>query len=160
MRGRTSHEDLARALALNPSLRLKRPPAASREKTATPLPSGATALGQPQARAARRDYKSELLQQFELCGIPAPVLEFCFHPKRKWRWDFCWPERMVAVEYQGGIYGQKKTGHQTVGGMERDCLKFSEGAALGYRVLPINARMVVDGTALDLIEKALAYRAQ
>ena len=31
-----------------------------------------------------------------------PVREYIFHPKRKWRFDFYFPERKLAVEIEGG----------------------------------------------------------
>lgn len=35
-------------------------------------------------------------------GAPPFVREHRFHPTRKWRLDFCWPEQMLAVELEGG----------------------------------------------------------
>jgi len=165
MRNRTTNAELAAVLARNRDLHLKRP------QKALILPSAVLGAGsatvprqapvapvEPQARAARRDYKAELRDQLEVSGVPAPVLEFRFHPVRKWRFDMAYPARKVAIEYQGGIYHQGKQGHQTTAGIERDCLKFSSAASMGWLLLPVNAGMVRDGTALDLIIKALDYR--
>jgi hypothetical protein len=60
---------------------------------------------------------------------------------------------MVACEIQGGIW--TKSGHTTGAGIERDCLKASMAAALGWRVLPVTRAMIEDGTAIDLIRQAL-----
>lgn len=159
MRNRTTPIELAQAMARNPDLRLRKPVKASRAVSATLPHPDPIAASRPKARA-RRDYKEELRDQLRVAGVPDPDTEFRFHPTRKWRWDFCWPDSryLVAVEYQGGIYNQGKQGHQTTAGIERDCLKFSWGAALGWRLLPINAGMVRDGTALDLIIRALYGR--
>ena len=35
---------------------------------------------------------------------PEPELEYRFHPFRKWRFDFAWPEQKVAVEMEGGVF--------------------------------------------------------
>lgn len=102
----------------------------------------------------KRDYKQEFLSQLKIARVPQPISEFRFHPVRKWRFDFAYPGEKLAIEYQGGVY-YKGMGHQTVGGMERDCLKFSSAAALGWRVMPINAGMVRRGEALQLVIEAL-----
>ncbi|WDF96101.1 hypothetical protein [Aeromonas dhakensis] len=34
----------------------------------------------------------------QLVGFPDPATELLFHPKRKWRLDYAWPARMIAVE--------------------------------------------------------------
>ncbi len=158
MRGRTTDIELAEAIARNTQLRLKRPAKALGSPDPQgngKLQAGANVASARHTPQPRRDYKEELRDQLRVAGVPDPDTEFCFHPTRKWRWDFCWPDKLVAVEYQGGIYNQGKQGHQTTVGIERDCLKFSWGAALGWRLLPINAGMVRDGTALDLIIRAL-----
>lgn len=102
-----------------------------------------------------KDYKAEFLFQLRAAGIALPVAEFCFHPVRKWRFDFAFVGEKVAVEYQGGVYFAGKSGHSNVKGQERDCLKFSTAASMGWRVLPINAGMVRRGEALQLVEQAL-----
>ena len=104
--------------------------------------------------ANRRDYKAEFLSQLRLCGINLPVMEHRFHPSRRWRFDFAYPDKKLAIEYQGGVY-MNKSGHSNVSGMERDCLKFSSAAALGWRVMPINAGMVRRGEAVQLVAEAL-----
>src|SRR3954471_20489245 len=103
---------------------------------------------------ARRDYKAEFLFQLSAAKLPVPVTEFRFHPVRKWRFDFAFVESKLAVEYQGGVYFAGKSGHSNVKGQERDCLKFSTAASMGWRVMPINAGMVLRGEALQLVEQA------
>ena len=106
-------------------------------------------------RAPKRDYKAEFLFHLRAAKLPAPVTEFVFHPERKWRFDFCYVEQKIAIEYQGGIYF-KGMGHQTTHGIERDCEKFTEASLMGYRLILITAKTVRDGTALQWIERALA----
>src|SRR5678815_1231604 len=60
---------------------------------------------------------------------PRPQREYRFHDARKWRFDFAWPEIKLAVE----IEGQGR--HQTFIGFRRDCDKYNEALALGWRVL-------------------------
>jgi hypothetical protein len=62
-------------------------------------------------------------------GILAPAREYKFHPDRRWRFDFAWPDLKLAVE----IEGQGR--HQTFIGFRRDCDKYNAALALGWRVL-------------------------
>src|SRR5690606_39740371 len=36
--------------------------------------------------------------------LPEPVREYRFHPERRWRFDFAWPDLRVAAEVEGGIH--------------------------------------------------------
>jgi hypothetical protein len=60
---------------------------------------------------------------------------------------------MVAVEVVGGVWIKSK--HTTGSGINRDCLKMSMAAAVGWRVLPVTREMIEDGTAIELIAQAL-----
>lgn len=62
-----------------------------------------------------------------------PVREYPFHPTRKWRFDFAWPDVKVAVEIEGGIY--KIGRHQRPEGFRKDCEKYNEATRLGWSVL-------------------------
>lgn len=84
-----------------------------------------------------------------------------FAPPRRWRADFvirpprC-PVRKhapVLVEVDGGSWTGGR--HTTGTGFERDCLKLAEAVILGYRVIRVTPRMVEDGRALALVERAL-----
>lgn len=84
-----------------------------------------------------------------------PVLEYRFHPERRWRFDLAFPDALVAVEVDGGAWVQGR--HTSGAGFEADCVKLSHAAALGWRVLRVTPRMVRDGLALTLVLAALAY---
>lgn len=80
--------------------------------------------------------------------------EFSFHPKRKWRFDYVFPTRMVAIEYEG-LFSQKSR-HTTVKGYSEDCQKYNEAALLGYTLLRFTAKEVESGHALDAINRAMS----
>lgn len=65
--------------------------------------------------------------------LPEPVAEFRFHPDRRWRFDYAWPDRKVAVEIDGGVWIQGRHNHPT--GYLRDMEKLNAAAELGWRVL-------------------------
>jgi hypothetical protein len=64
-------------------------------------------------------------------GTPVEY-EYRFHPVRRWRFDAAFPERMIAVEIDGGAFSQGR--HVRGAGFRKDCEKFNEAAFLGWRV--------------------------
>ena len=94
-----------------------------------------------------------LVTRLERAGLPTGVGQHPVVTGRQFRFDRAWPEHMVAVEVMGGVW--IKSGHTTGSGIERDCLKASMAAALGWRCLPVTRSMIEDGTAIELISQAL-----
>lgn len=85
-----------------------------------------------------------------------PVREFRFHPERKWRFDFCFPEEKVAVEIEGlSRHGSR---HATFSGYREDCRKYAEAVLLGWRVFRVTTEMVISGEAIDYVLKVLPRR--
>ena len=84
---------------------------------------------------------------------PGLEREYKFHPVRKWRFDFCWPEHDLAVEIDGGIFNGGR--HVRPLGFIRDMEKRNEATLAGWRVLHVTPKMLEDGTAMQLIERAL-----
>lgn len=83
---------------------------------------------------------------------PGVVAEFRFHPERRWRFDYAWPDKMIAFEQEGGVW---TGGRHTRGkGYENDCIKYSEAAILGWTVIRATTSMIKDGRANLLLEKA------
>lgn len=76
-------------------------------------------------------------------GLPKPVRELRFAPPRRWRFDFAFPDHLVAVEIEGGIYSGGR--HTRGKGYEADCEKYNQAvAAGGWRVLRFTAGMLRD----------------
>lgn len=94
-----------------------------------------------------------LLYQIKVSGLPKPVREARFHPTRRWRFDLCYPDFMVAVEIEGGIWTGGR--HTTGKGFEADCIKYSEAALLGWMVIRVTGGMIKSGLALHMIGRAL-----
>lgn len=88
-----------------------------------------------------------------MAKMPVPEREYRFHPTRRWRFDFAWPDRRVAVEVEGGVWVGGR--HVQGTGFEKDCEKYSEAASLGWRVLRVTPRHIRQGRALEWIGKAL-----
>ncbi len=64
---------------------------------------------------------------------PVPQYQFAKEIGRKWAFDFCWPEKLVAVEIDGGEF--VSGGHNRGVQMKRDREKDREATKLGWKVL-------------------------
>ena len=71
---------------------------------------------------------------------PQPVREYRFHPTRKWRFDFAWPEARVAVEVEGGTWDRGR--HTRGAGYAGDCAKYNAAVMSGWRVLRFTSDML------------------
>ena len=72
-------------------------------------------------------------------GLPKPELEFRFCEERKFRFDFAWPEYMVYLEVEGGVW--TRGAHGRGSGIVRDIDKSNLATEYGWRplrVLPKN----------------------
>lgn len=85
--------------------------------------------------------------------LPEPARELKFHPDRRWRFDFGWPERKIAAEVEGGVYSGGR--HTRGAGFTADCEKYNAAAALGWRVLRFTPAMIESGLAVQTLEAVL-----
>jgi hypothetical protein len=85
-------------------------------------------------------------------GLPAPDRERRFALPRKWAFDYCWPDEMVALEVEGGVW---TGGRHTRGkGFINDMEKYSEAAIRGWCVLRCTPQSLLTSEMLDMIERA------
>ena len=100
---------------------------------------------------------SELESRFEIIahlrGWPPHEREYRFCPSRRWRFDFAWPDRMIAVELEGGIWTGGR--HTRGSGFSRDLEKYNWAALLGWRVLRYTGDMLDSGAGLDILDALL-----
>ena len=87
--------------------------------------------------------------------LPKPVREHRFHPTRRWRFDFAWPDQKIAVEVDGVLPGRGGR-HQRMAGFDADTEKTNAAAILGWKVLRFTPRAVNSGEAVQTIERAFA----
>ena len=102
---------------------------------------------------SKSKFEDWLFFQIKAICLPLPEREFRFHPTRKWRFDFSWPDRMLAAELAGAVYSQGR--HTRGKGFTEDCRKYSEAAILGWRILHLTTQMIPSGEAVAVIERAL-----
>jgi very-short-patch-repair endonuclease len=86
-------------------------------------------------------------------GLKDFVREYRFMPPRRYRFDFAWPDKKIALEVEGGTW---TNGRHTRGkGYESDCEKYDEAALLGWKVLRFTTNMVRDGRAINFIKRSI-----
>lgn len=77
--------------------------------------------------------EESVLNRIRWAGMEMPEREFRFHPQRRWRFDFAWPDRKLAVECEGGIFSFGR--HTRGAAYSKDCEKYNQSALLGWTVL-------------------------
>lgn len=86
------------------------------------------------------------------CPVPVPEYQFAKSVGRKFRFDAAWPELEIPIglDIQGSIC--KNGGHNTGGGMSKDCEKFCIAATLGWRVMPCTYPQFNGGKVYEWLE--------
>ena len=89
--------------------------------------------------------------------FPYFTREYRFHPVRKWRFDFAWPEYKIALEIEGGVWltGKRKSRHLTGKGFTQDIIKYNEAACLGWIVIRVTPDQVKDNLALYWLDQIM-----
>lgn len=111
----------------------------------------------PKTTWKRSPLERDLELQLKSAKSPSWQAEFRFDAKRRWRFDFAWPEKAIAVEVMGGTW---RGGRHTRGaGYEQDCEKSNAAQRAGWRVFKYTSRMVKSGhAAKDIMEILNAAR--
>jgi len=74
--------------------------------------------------------------------LPQPQRNYRFDPSRRFRFDYAWPDELVAVELEGGTWIRGR--HVRGRGFERDCQKYNLAALYGWTVLRFTSNMLDD----------------
>lgn len=100
---------------------------------------------------ARKDTLPQLLADKAVAGgLPAPLVEYPFarHIGRKFQADCCWLEAKLIVEVQGAV-------HRIKDKFKRDRERSQVVASLGYRLMFVSPAEVKDGSAVEIVRRAL-----
>ena len=105
--------------------------------------------------------QSFLWQVKHATDVAVPLPAYRFHLERKWEFDFAWPDVLIAVEIEGGIWRGRGFGSKTSanpGGAHshptqilRDIEKYNEAARMGWRVFRFTTDMVDSGEAIAFL---------
>ncbi|GAJ77628.1 hypothetical protein JCM18905_3519 [Vibrio sp. JCM 18905] len=74
-----------------------------------------------------------LLQHIRALKLEVPMSEYRFHETRRWRFDFAYPDQLLAIEVEGGTWSNGR--HNRAKGYEADCEKYNMAALRGWTVL-------------------------
>ncbi len=91
-----------------------------------------------------------LFNQIKMLGIIEPIKELKFHPTRKWRFDFAWPDKKISVECEGGTWSNGA--HNRGTHFESDCEKYNEATRLGWKIFRFTGDMIKRGEAALYIQ--------
>jgi very-short-patch-repair endonuclease len=80
-------------------------------------------------------------------GIATPDVEHRFHPQRKWKFDFAWPEIKVAIEVEG------RGRHQRPGGFVKDCEKYNTAESMGWHIYRWPASYINKSRIEEIVEE-------
>ena len=95
-----------------------------------------------------------LQQQFPQAEV---VKELQFHPDRKWRFDYAFPSRKIAIEIDGAIWALGR--HNRPRGYLNDMEKLNTAASMGWLVLRFSTDERFYLSTRRLIDVTLAQRA-
>lgn len=94
--------------------------------------------------------------------LPQPIAEYKFHPDRKWRFDFAWIEKKIALEVEGGIWQRKygAGGHNRGSGMIRDMEKYNSATKLGWQIYRFSSDQMDQQKTHDFLFEVLRQKAR
>jgi very-short-patch-repair endonuclease len=82
-----------------------------------------------------------------------PEREYTFAPPRRFRFDFCFLDKKLAIEIEGGVWSGGR--HTRGSGYSKDIVKYNMATLLGWRVLRFTTEMVDSGEAINVTLEAL-----
>ncbi len=102
---------------------------------------------------SKSDLEAQFMFQIRACGLPIPEREVRFHKKRRWRFDFAYPDKMLAIEICGGMWIKGR--HNNPISIGKDYEKLNHAQIMGWKVLQFTGDQVKTGEAIRFLEEAL-----
>lgn len=87
-------------------------------------------------------------------GLPEPVAEYRFC-ERRWKFDWAWVDRKLALEVEGGIWIAGGGRHNRPAGMLKDFAKYNRAAVLGWRILKCTPRTLCTTETIEAIRQSM-----
>lgn len=93
-------------------------------------------------------------------GLPAPELEYVFHPTRRFKADYAWPAQKLIVERQGGLWAKEgtraKKAHTMPLAILRDYEKANLAQLVGFTYLQFTPSQLDSGEVIETLRIRLA----
>jgi len=100
--------------------------------------------GKPtQAKKARQAADLSMCVKAVVKEFPPCHVEYRFHPSRKWRFDYSWPDKKIALEVHGGVHVGGR--HTRGSGFVKDREKMNSAQLLGWVVLEVTPEHIKSG---------------
>jgi hypothetical protein len=115
----------------------------------------------PKSKVPRLTAADGLYWQLRQIGQdPAREVEFFTVGQRRWKFDFAFMSRRLAIEVEGGSWVATNTPgakarHTAGAGFREDCLKYGVAALQGWTVLRFTVDMIRSGGAIGVIDRVL-----
>lgn len=134
-----------------------------RVQPSSPAPAVSRPVSPKSTPKARRPSKLSTASQLffgalTAAGLPLPVREHRFHAVRKWRFDYAWPDSLLALEVDGGIW--IRGGHNRGAQMLKTWQKENEAVCAGWRILRCQPVDLAGAETLGVIRRALGVTRQ
>jgi hypothetical protein len=114
------------------------------------------------APRAESKLEAELRGNLEVMSLRPFTPQHRFHPERRWRFDFAFPDVLVGVEIDGGIFaaenGETAGRHARGAGILSGFEKKNAAAELGWCVLSYGPPQIRSGEAALQIERIVTAR--
>lgn len=108
----------------------------------------------PRPASAATRQANELSERFDrlwnLYDGPRLETEYRFHPKRRWRADYCHVATKTIIELEGGIYSGGR--HTRGQGYRNDCEKYNAATLDNYAVIRLATGMVQPDIIKEIID--------
>lgn len=117
-------------------------------------------------KQVEREEKESLKRLFETrwkqLGGPELQPEYKFHPVREFRFDYAYTQNglKVAIELEGGVWQEEKSGHTTGKGYTKDCIKYNLASLDKWRLFRFTTDMLTNdpaghlGPVIELIKES------
>lgn len=112
-----------------------------------------------ESKEARKAREEAAAQKFvkrctEDPAMGEPRRELVFHAERRWRFDFAWPSKRVALEIEGGVWTGGR--HVSGAGFTKDMEKYNYAAAMGWLIIRCQWRTLLHDETRALLQAAMS----
>jgi very-short-patch-repair endonuclease len=111
-----------------------------------------------ETKEARKAQQERSAQRFVDRCTADPVMgpprrELIFHAERRWRFDFAWPAKRVALEIEGGVWTGGR--HVNGAGFTKDMEKYNYAAAMGWLIIRCQWRTLLNDETAAFLRAAM-----
>lgn len=104
-----------------------------------------------------KDRAAELVfrQALSRSHLSQPEREYLFHPTRRWRFDYAWPDALVALEVEGGAFARERGRHTRGVGFVKDMEKYNTAVLMGWRILRVTPEQLCTTETVAMVAAAV-----